>query len=297
MKRSLDRVRASAGAGDVNRHALDLETEPDHADLGAHQSAVCRLRDQAGVGAIAALQRRERAHSGAFFLDHRLQMDAALRGQSRRLQRIQCVERCDGAGLHVAGAAAIEPAVLDGGLERRMLPHVQRAGGHDVAMALQDQRAPGFLCGPIGADHGAGAREIGFDRTVAGQVLEIVLLDHPVVDLVAALAQQPRHHVLTRRFLAAGARDRRERDRRRQLRLEGGIDRGLDALAGAGGEGDDVALRHGSVLGRFCSESAIGGTFRDYAERLHHASTSCCRAKLGCSKKRRPGIASSRSRV
>ena len=45
------------------------------------------------------------------------------------------------------------------------------------------------------------------------------------------------------------------------------------------------------------AEKAIGGASRDYAERTRHASTSRCRAKLGCSKKRRPGIASSRSRV
>ena len=99
-------------------------------------------------------------------------------------------------------------------LDRRV-PHVERAGGHDVAMALEGERSPGFLGGPIGSDHGAGAREIGLDRTVAGQVLEIVLIDDPVVDLVAALAQQTRHHVLARGFLAACARDRREGDRGR----------------------------------------------------------------------------------
>ena len=214
-----------------------------------------------------------------------------------RLQRIERVKRGNGAGLHVAGAAAIEPAIFDDGPERRTFPHVERAGRHDVAMALEDERSPGLLCGPIGPDDGAGAREISLDRTVAGQVLEVVLIDDPVVDLVAALAQQPRHHVLARRFLAARARNRREGDRRRYLRLEGGFDRGFDALAGAGGKGDDVALRHGSVLAEFWSGNIIGSASRDYAARSRHASTSRCRAKLGWSKKRRPGIASSRSRV
>ena len=224
-------------------------------------------------------------------------MDAAFRLQPRGLQRVERVKRGDGAGLHVAGAAAVEPAVLDDGLERRVFPHVERAGRHDVAMALEDERSPGFLCGPIGPDHGAGAREIGLDRTVAGQVLEIFLIDDPVVDLVSALAQQSRHHVLARCLLAACARDRREGHCRRYLRCEGGFDRGLDALAGAGGKGNDVALRHGSVLGEFWKGKLIGSASRDQAERSCHASTSRCRAKLGWSKKRRPGIASSRSRV
>ena len=137
----LDGVGARAGARHMHGQAAHLEPEPDDADLGADQLAVGGLGNQAGIGPVAALQRGERAEPGALFLDHRLQVDAARGREPGRLQRVEGIERGDGAGLHIAGAAAVEPAVLDHGLVRRRVPHVERAGRHHVAVALQDQRA------------------------------------------------------------------------------------------------------------------------------------------------------------
>ncbi len=78
MIRRHDRVRAGAGMRDVNRVALHAQPEPDHADLGAHHLAVGRLGDEAGIGAVAALQGRERTDAGALLLDHRLEMNPAV---------------------------------------------------------------------------------------------------------------------------------------------------------------------------------------------------------------------------
>ena len=62
------------------------------------------------------------------------------------------------------------------------------------------------------------------DRTEAAQILQIVDVDMPVVDLVAALAQEIADHVLTRPFGAAGRGDRDKIPRGRKLRIEAGVD-------------------------------------------------------------------------
>jgi hypothetical protein len=65
-------------------------------------------------------------------------------------------------GLHVAGAAAVEPAIAVGGREGMAVPLFQRTGGHDVGMAGEDQRARGLGARAAGA-HGpqVGHAEVG----------------------------------------------------------------------------------------------------------------------------------------
>src|SRR4051794_4685700 len=62
------------------------------------------------------------------------------------------------------------------------------------------------------------------DRAEAGQVLEIIDVDVPVVDLVAALAQQIADHVLARTFGAARGGNRDKIPGGGELRVETGID-------------------------------------------------------------------------
>ena len=219
-----DRIGADAGLENVCREAAHLDAKPDHADLRADHGLAGRLRDEAGVGAVTALQGRERADAGALLLDHGLKMDSRGRFQAGGRDRIERIERADGARLHVAGAPAIHPAVLNGRRERRRLPHVERARRNDVAMALQDQRSAGIGRRAVGADHGARLGEIMLDRAEAAQILQIADVDMPVVDLVAALAQEVADHVLARPFGAAGRGDRNEILCRRQLRIETGVD-------------------------------------------------------------------------
>jgi hypothetical protein len=107
--------------------------------------------------------------------------------------------------------------------------------GHHVAMPLQDQRFSGIGGRPVGADHGAGLGKIMLDRTEAAQILQIVDVDMPVVDLIAALAQEIADHVLARPFRAAGGGNRDKIPRGRKLRVETGIDGIEDFLLGIGG--------------------------------------------------------------
>ena len=62
------------------------------------------------------------------------------------------------------------------------------------------------------------------DRAEAAQILEIIDIDVPVVDLVAALAQQIADHVLARTFGAAGRGNCDKIPGGGELRVETGID-------------------------------------------------------------------------
>ena len=73
------------------------------------------------------------------------------------------------------------------------------------------------------------------DRTEAAQILQIVDVDMPVVDLVAALAQEIADHVLARPFGAAGRGDRDKILRGGELRVETGIDGIEDFSCGVDG--------------------------------------------------------------
>ncbi len=139
-----DRIGAGACLEHMHGETPHLEAKPDDADLRAHHLAGCRLGNETGIGTIAALQGRERADAGALLLDDRLKMYPRGRLEARGPDRIERVERADGAGLHIAGAAAIHPAVLHDRRERRRLPHLERSGRDHVAMSLQDQRFAGI---------------------------------------------------------------------------------------------------------------------------------------------------------
>ena len=139
MKGRGDRIRAGSRLEHMDRMASHLEAKPDHADLRAYHLAAGRLGDEAGVGTVAALQGRERTDAGALFFDHGLKVNPPGRLKAGHLDRVERIECADGARLHVAGAAAIQLAVLDHWRERRRLPHLERTGRNDVAMSLQDQ--------------------------------------------------------------------------------------------------------------------------------------------------------------
>jgi hypothetical protein len=73
------------------------------------------------------------------------------------------------------------------------------------------------------------------DRTEAAQVLQFIDIDMPVVDLIAALAQQIADQVLARPFRAAGRGNRDKIPCGRKLRLEIGVDGVEDFLLGIDG--------------------------------------------------------------
>src|SRR5215472_13310115 len=180
----------------VHGKAAHLQAKPDHTYLRAHQLAAGRLGDKTGIRPIAALQRRECADAGALLLGDGLKMDSRSRPEAGSPDRVERIERANGARLHVAGAASVHLAVADDRRKWRRLPHVQRTGRNDIAMALHDQRLSRVARRPVGADDGAGPGKIVFYRPKATQTLQIVDIDMPIVDLVAALAQEIGDHVL-----------------------------------------------------------------------------------------------------
>src|SRR5229473_2189900 len=70
------------------------------------------------------------------------------------------------------------------------------------------------------------------DRAEAAQFPEIVDVDVPIVDLIAALTQEIADHVLARPFGATDGWDRDKIFRCRKLRIESGIDRIQNSLTG-----------------------------------------------------------------
>src|SRR5947209_7913960 len=91
MVRRGDRVGAGAGLEHMHGKAAYFQAEPDYADLRAHHVAGGRLGNEAAIGAIAALQGRERTDTGALLLDYRLKMNPRGRLQARRLDGVERV--------------------------------------------------------------------------------------------------------------------------------------------------------------------------------------------------------------
>jgi hypothetical protein len=63
------------------------------------------------------------------------------------------------------------------------------------------------------------------DRPKTAQIFQLVDIDMPIVDLVAAPPQEIADHVLARPFGAAGRGDRDQIPGGRKLRVETGVDR------------------------------------------------------------------------
>src|SRR5438067_8213778 len=87
-------------------------------------------------------------------------------------------------------------------------------------MALQDQRLSANRGRSVRADHGTRLGEVMLDRTEAAQIFQLVEVDMPIVDLVAALPQEIAHHVLAWAFRAASRRNRDKVPCGRKLRVE-----------------------------------------------------------------------------
>ena len=252
----------------MHRMAGDLDLEPHDADLRHGEHARRRLGNERGIGAIAALQAGQRAVAGAFLLDDRLLVDVGRRLVAQRAERAQRKDVEDEAGLHVARAAAIHPAVLDRGLERIARPHLVRPFGHDVDMAVQDQRRPFRAGRPPGADHVPGVVVILGMRRVARQVLQVVDLDLPAIDAQPVLLEQAGHHVLRRRLVEARRGDLHQIGQHLGLVVEPAIDRVHDL-------GLERCFEHARTLAQACCgvHSRRGSPYSDCALIRSHVSS------------------------
>jgi hypothetical protein len=137
--RGLDGVQPRLHVAHMGRAAADRDPGPDHADLGRIErgQAGPGLGDDHGIGLRHREHGGERAVAGAFLLDHRLHLHLGRGLHAGEAQRAEGRDVRDDARLHVPRAAPIHPPVADGRREGRRLPHVGRAFGHHVHMALQ----------------------------------------------------------------------------------------------------------------------------------------------------------------
>jgi hypothetical protein len=92
------------------------------------------------------------------------------------------------------------------------------------------------------------------DRAEAAQVLEIIYIDVPVVNLIAALAQHIPHHVLARTFGATGGGNRDKIPCGGELRVEAGVD-GVK----------DFAF---DIVGTHCGAAPVGRRIKPYLDGL-----------------------------
>ena len=111
--------------------------------------------------------------------------------------------------------------------------------GTTSRMTLQNQRFPTLLPARM-SDHRARFRKIMFDRAEPAQILEIVDVDMPVVDLVAALPQKITDHVRHGPSAPAGGRNRDKIPCGSKLGIEIDVDCVNDLSPGV----TDIHLRH-----------------------------------------------------
>lgn len=84
---------------------------------------------RAGIGAIAAQQRRQRAIASALFLGDGLEIDIGAGLVAGAAQRLHGEAHGGHTRLHVIGAAPVEPAILHRAAIGREVPHFGRPSG------------------------------------------------------------------------------------------------------------------------------------------------------------------------
>ena len=130
----------------VRRRADEAHVEPQQPDLRRAQMAAGRLDEHARVGVGVA---RQRAGKGAvaaqLLLDDAVQREPGCRPQPEAAERPHRAHHRREAALHVAGAAAVEPArpVASSASKGAAAPEIGGVGRHDVHVSAQEQRAPG----------------------------------------------------------------------------------------------------------------------------------------------------------
>ena len=153
-----------------------------------------RLEQDDGVGEMPGAAGGERAVAGALLLDHGEHREVA-----RDRVRIDSCTRFERepahgeAGLHVAAAAAVQPAVAPHRLERRRRPLREVTRGHDVDVAVEQQRRPRVAAGATGDD--VVAALVGELRDPGDRIGPDVGRDGDAVDLEATGGEPTGEHL------------------------------------------------------------------------------------------------------
>ncbi len=188
----LDGTHAVAPTRRVRGLTTDAQPEGERSTVRGDDVHLRGLRDHAGIGAPAALQRRVRAEAAILLAEHAGQQQVAAQPHARGLDGMDGVRRCNEAGLHVAGAATVHATVADLRGERRIDPCVGIAGGHHVDVAVEHQR-----CTVAGAvqptDHAPRLATIHLHAGEVGTRSEVRQIDLPVIDVETVLGEVRRH--------------------------------------------------------------------------------------------------------
>ncbi len=114
-----DRVDALGSSCGVRRPAVNSQAERECSRVGRDDVEIGGLRDDAGVGTPAALQRRERSESSVLLALHRGHEHVAAETDAAAAYRLHGDVGRDQPGLHVAGTAAEHPPIPNLAAERR----------------------------------------------------------------------------------------------------------------------------------------------------------------------------------
>ncbi len=194
--REVDRADAGVRHRGVHGHAVDVDGHPHHAHLRAHQ-LVAGLGNDRRVGGVALDQAGQRAVAGALLLDHRLQRDPRRRLVAQALQRAHRHRVGHDAGLHVVGAAPVQPVAVDPGLEGRARPQPLGADRHHVDVAVENQRAAAHRAfRVVHADDVAPTFVRDDRRRVARVAPQFVFVDRELAHGQAQRLELPRHQGL-----------------------------------------------------------------------------------------------------
>eukprot|EP00998_Keelungia_sp_KM082_P013026 NODE_9459_length_516_cov_2.187661_g9436_i0.p2 GENE.NODE_9459_length_516_cov_2.187661_g9436_i0~~NODE_9459_length_516_cov_2.187661_g9436_i0.p2 ORF type:complete len:121 (+),score=13.43 NODE_9459_length_516_cov_2.187661_g9436_i0:87-449(+) len=120
----------------MRRTSGDVKLKPHHAKLGGHQRLIERFGNDRTIGTISGMQAGQRAITGAFFFDNRLQDH---RGGGLKPQIVKGgkgVTIGNDAGLHIASPAAIKPVAFDVGIKRSASPLRHWPGWNDINMPV-----------------------------------------------------------------------------------------------------------------------------------------------------------------
>jgi hypothetical protein len=234
----LDRAHPAVAHRRVGGRAGHLEPERQGARGGGDHRTVRRLRDDAGVAAVAAGQRRPGAQAAVLLAHDAVHGERTDERDPGVAQRPDGRDRGDQAGLHVAGPAAVDGAAVQPGREGIAGPEGTIAGGDHVGVATEDQSGvTGLGCGHSADDApGLGALDLlsgGVRRGGRrGQV------DLPAVDVAAERGELVGDQVL-HVDLGVRAADRRDGEGSAQQvdgprLVDGGEDAGLGVGQGDG---------------------------------------------------------------
>jgi hypothetical protein len=149
------RLPPVGGVRDLSQHG---EREPQLTGGGRHhrerQSPRRGLGDHGCIGAISPLHRRADADVvvHALLADDRFQDQVAAQPYATSRKRARGERLGNDARLHIGRAAAPNPVAIDVAREWVVAPVVLPTGGHDVDVAVEDQRAA--LARPPDNPHG-----------------------------------------------------------------------------------------------------------------------------------------------